>query len=463
MQSLGPYLAYKDSGVPWLGDVPAHWELRRIKRMAMLNPSRAETRSVLTKCTPVTFLPMERVGVDGKYDTREITDASTVWNGFTYFRRGDVLVAKITPCFENGKGACLDSLPTEYGFGSTEFHVLRPGPFTSSHYLYRLTTLEEFRRLGADAMTGAAGQQRVPKSFVADFLSPLPPPSEQAAIVRYLDYVDARIRRYVRAKRRLIELLTEQAQVLTQTAANMTGTRSLRLGVVADKVTQLICRQPDQVYIPIGLYNRGRGIFHKPSTKGMDLGDSTFSWISEGDFVISGQFAWEGAIALAGPADEGCIASHRYPVLRGKPDVAESAYLLSFFKTGWGQLLLDHYSRGAAGRNRPLNIERLMKEKIPVPPLSAQKQITRLIHLESRLRQSVAQLTTILREYRTRLIADVVTGKLDVREAAARLPAAEEEQEAIEDTELEDEASVPEGSVAEDFEIIDDEVLAEDG
>ena len=58
---------------------------------------------------------MERVGVDGKIDARKIT-ASMVWNGFTYFRRGDVLVAKITPCFENGKGACLDSLPTEIGF-----------------------------------------------------------------------------------------------------------------------------------------------------------------------------------------------------------------------------------------------------------------------------------------------------------------------------------------------------------
>ena len=95
--------------------------------------------------------------------------------------------------------------------------------------------------------------------------------------------------------------------------------------------------------------------------------------------------------------------------------MVESAYLLSFFKTGWGQLLLDHHSRGAAGRNRPLNAASLMKEKVPIPPLPVQKQITALVHLESRLQQAVAGLVTLLREYRTRLIADVVTGKLDVR------------------------------------------------
>ncbi len=400
MDRLGPYPAYKDSGVPWLGDVPAHWEVSRLKwacRLAYGDSMPAERRS---------DGPVPVYGSNGKVGWNNT--ANTLAPVIIVGRKGSY--GKVA--FSSRPVFAIDT--TFYVDGRLTDHSIR--------WLYYLLTWAKLDTASKDSAVPGLDRNDAYERAV-----PLPPPSEQAAIVRYLDYVDARIRRYVRAKRRLIELLTEQAQVLTQTAANMTGTRSLRLGVVADKVTQLICRQPDQVYIPIGLYNRGRGIFHKPSTKGMDLGDSTFSWISEGDFVISGQFAWEGAIALAGPADEGCIASHRYPVLRGKPDVAESAYLLSFFKTGWGQLLLDHYSRGAAGRNRPLNIERLMKEKIPVPPLSAQKQITRLIHLESRLRQSVAQLTTILREYRTRLIADVVTGKLDVREVAARLPEASEE------------------------------------
>src|SRR3990172_2293772 len=123
---------------------------------------------------------MERVTADGRVDAREVRPASALWNGFTYFRRADVLVAKITPCFENGKGACLDSLPTEVGFGSTEFIVLRFTDAVLPQYLYRTTTLAEFRRRGADAMNGAAGQQRVPPTFVGNFQAALPPLPEQS-------------------------------------------------------------------------------------------------------------------------------------------------------------------------------------------------------------------------------------------------------------------------------------------
>jgi type I restriction enzyme S subunit len=180
---LKPYPAMKDSGVPWLGRVPEHWELTRLKRVVTLNPSRTEARRILEPDTAVTFLPMERVGADGQIGVDGTVAASAVWSGYAYFRRGDVLVAKITPCFENGKGACLNLLATEFGFGSTEFHVLRASPSVLRHFLYRLTTGAAFRELGADAMDGAAGQQRVPRRFIADYPVALPPIQEQAAIV----------------------------------------------------------------------------------------------------------------------------------------------------------------------------------------------------------------------------------------------------------------------------------------
>ena len=215
--ALNPYPDYRGFGVEWLGDMPAHWEVRRMKRIASLNPSKAEARTFLGADTPVTFLPMERVKTDGRID-EEILPASTVWNGFTYFRRNDVLVAKITPCFENGKGTCLNALPTEVGFGSTEFHVLRAGHDISPRFLYLLTTLPDFRQSGADEMTGAAGQQRVPQAFVENYSLPLPPLTEQAAIVRYLDHADGRIRRYISAKERLIGLLEKQRQAVIHRA-----------------------------------------------------------------------------------------------------------------------------------------------------------------------------------------------------------------------------------------------------
>ena len=94
MTSLNPYLAYKASGIEWLGDVPAHWDVRRLRRTASLNPSRAEARRELKEQTPVVFLPMEKVGTGGYIDESEILHACEVWNGFTYFRRYDVLVAR---------------------------------------------------------------------------------------------------------------------------------------------------------------------------------------------------------------------------------------------------------------------------------------------------------------------------------------------------------------------------------
>jgi len=250
----------------------------------------------------------------------------------------------------------------------------------------------------------------------------VPPLPDQEAIVRYLDYTESRIRSYLRAKQRLLQLQTEQRVVATNQILELPGTRSMRVCEAAERESSPIERDDNRVYTPIGLLNRGRGIFHKMPTLGRELGDSTFFVVREGDFVLSGQFAWEGAVALATQEDAGCVATHRYPILRAKPAVAESAYLLSFFQTSMGQLLLDQHSRGAAGRNRPLNARTLMKERIPIPPLDAQRRISEMVELENRMRRTVARSVELLGEFRTRLIDDIVTGRLDVRDAAAKLP-----------------------------------------
>ena len=249
-----------------------------------------------------------------------------------------------------------------------------------------------------------------------------PPLAEQTAIVRFLDHADRRIRRYIRAKQKLIKLLEEQRKNATLEAIQSPSTTSHRLEVLADLIKRPIERASDEMYTPIGLYNRGRGIFRKEPRSSNDLGDSDFFWIEEGDLVISGQFAWEGAISLVSDVECGCVASHRYPILRGKPNVLDSGFLLAFFQTDWGQLLLDHHSRGAAGRNRPLNARTLMKEKISLLPFQSQLRIAKMLRRESLVRQETENWSKLLNEYRTRLIADVVTGKLDVRGAAAKLP-----------------------------------------
>ena len=147
-----------------------------------------------------------------------------------------------------------------------------------------------------------------------------------------------------------------------------------------------------------------------------DMGDSDFFWIEEGDLIISGQFAWEGAVALAEKEDAGCVVSHRYPVLRGKSGVAVTEYLLALLSTKHGDFLLNENSRGAAGRNRPLNINSLLKETIPLPDLQTQERVAHAVHRRSRLFRDISKQIELLNERRAALISAVVTGKIDVRD-----------------------------------------------
>jgi hypothetical protein len=146
---------------------------------------------------------MADVSESGVIDNIELQEAST---GYTPFVVGDVLVAKITPCFENGKGAHVRGLPTRCGQGSTEFHVLRPRSATSDRYLYHLTRTSLFRLQGEGLMYGSAGQRRVPTEFFGRYAVRMPPLEEQRRIAEILDTIDETIQATERviAKRKRI-------------------------------------------------------------------------------------------------------------------------------------------------------------------------------------------------------------------------------------------------------------------
>ncbi|PPU82384.1 restriction endonuclease subunit S [Xanthomonas sacchari] len=183
-QGLDAHNEKRDSGIDWVPFIPAHWETCKLKHVAVFNPSRSESAAFRLGDASVSFVPMECITTDGKLRSVENRRTSEVWEGYTYFRRNDVVMAKITPCFENGKGGLLDRLPTEIGFGTTEFIVLRAVERRiRPAFLATLLSLRTFRVLGADAMTGAAGQQRVPLSFVKNFGIALPPLDEQDRIL----------------------------------------------------------------------------------------------------------------------------------------------------------------------------------------------------------------------------------------------------------------------------------------
>jgi type I restriction enzyme S subunit len=219
----------------------------------------------------------------------------------------------------------------------------------------------------------------------------------------------------VAEQRRLMELLKEKISSLVLSSVDLPNTKRLRFVDAASIISRPVLQQQEESYTRIGLFNRGRGLFHKEASEMDEMGESDFFCIEEGDLIISGQFAWEGAVAMAGKNETGCVVSHRYPVLRGIPGVALTEYLFGLLCTNHGDFLLNENSRGAAGRNRPLNIRSLMKETIPVPSMQIQETVARAIHSRSVLFQEISNAIDLLQEHRTALISAAVTGQIDVR------------------------------------------------
>lgn len=174
-----------ESNEPWLGKVPSEWTRTRIRNVAKLSPGYSgEPPRSDELCTVV---PMELLFDNGSLDTSTQLLFEDVQGGLTMFEEGDVLFAKITPCMENGKGCLVEKLPTRYGFGSTEFHVLRPSWQVYGKFLYYATFNPVFRAYAAENMTGAAGQKRVSSRFLKDTRLFLPPLDEQRRIAAYLN------------------------------------------------------------------------------------------------------------------------------------------------------------------------------------------------------------------------------------------------------------------------------------
>lgn len=215
-QGLDPTVKMKDSGVEWLGEVPEHWKIKRFKFLLKINPSKSEVNHI-NKDNEVQFLPMELVNVDGTFDLSEVRKLSEVYSGFTYCRDGDVILAKITPCFENGKGALLNKLFNGIAFGSTEFHVLRPLTVFPK-FVWFLTKTNQFRKLGSLEMKGAVGQQRIPDSFIANFYIAEPTLTEQTSIANFLDNQTTKIDALITETQNSIALLKEHRTALISAA-----------------------------------------------------------------------------------------------------------------------------------------------------------------------------------------------------------------------------------------------------
>lgn len=173
-----------------MSELPAGWVETTLSEIVTLGP-----KSNWDDETQVGFVPMSYAPTNFRdalqYEARAWRE---VKKAYTHFENGDVIFAKVTPCFENGKAALVSSLPNGAGAGSSEFHVLRPAsPDISASYLLAVIKGSQFLREGEENMTGAVGLRRVPRAFVEQFPVCLPPAAEQKRIAQKLDALLAQV------------------------------------------------------------------------------------------------------------------------------------------------------------------------------------------------------------------------------------------------------------------------------
>lgn len=197
-KGVRPNRPMKDSGIEWIGEIPQDWSISKIKFVAKFNPQ----YTVQTKENDiVTFAPMECIK-NGYYNSKEAVFQSSN-NSYTPFQEGDIVIAKVTPCFENGNIAIMENLSSGYGYGSSELFVLRPFNIQTRFLFYYLQN-ESFKKIGCSTMTGTGGLKRVSPTFVQNYPIPHFNKTEQNDIVNYLDVKCAEIDKLITKKEQLI-------------------------------------------------------------------------------------------------------------------------------------------------------------------------------------------------------------------------------------------------------------------
>lgn len=433
MSHYSAYQAYDSDGFP------EHWQAMRLRFAIRLNPSKNEMP--LSDSELVSFVPMDAVGEYGGIRLDEHKELGDIGSGYTYFRDNDVVVAKITPCFENGKGAIAKGLTNGCAFGTTELHVLRVDlELLDPDFLFYLTISDWFRDLGESEMYGAGGQKRVPEDFIKNLITGIPPKHEQLTIVEFLDYKVAQIDELIAKKQTLLDKLAEQRTALIRQAV----TKGLDPSVpMKDSGVSWLGKVPEhwETWKVTHGFNRiGSGT--TPRSDNPLFYDGNVPWVTtselrEGTIFDTSQKVTEEALAQYSALKlypKGSLAIAMYGATIGRlgifgvdatvnqaccvysqPTVFDTRFV--YYWLWMRRPVLISLSNGGGQPN--LSQDDLKKLWIPIPDISEQKNIVQ--YLDKKVPQVDARITKVqaiidkLNEYRAALITNAVTGKIDVR------------------------------------------------
>jgi len=328
-----------------------------LDEVCQIKPPKREARDRVSADELVSFLPMEDMGIDEKFvRATQAKPLSAVEGSYTYFADGDVLLAKITPCFENGKLGIAQRLTNGIGFGSSEYIVFRPDKALGKEWLYYYLSREDFRVEGTALMSGAVGHRRVAKEFIESYLIPIPPAHEQQRIVGILDKAFEGI-----------------ATAKANTEKNLQNARALfesHLQSVfkkcgegwVDKTLDQISTNLDSKRVPITKSDRKSGEYPYYGASG--IVDNVVGYIFDGDNLLVSE---DGANLLARATPIAFSVSGKYWVnnhahIQVKFEKMATQRFVEFYLAS---IKLDEYITGAA--QPKLNQKALNSIPIPIP------------------------------------------------------------------------------------------------
>lgn len=379
------------------------------------------------------YLPMEAISEFREADASRMRPTEELLQGYSFVSDGDVAYAKVTPCFENGKGLLGAALPGGYAFATTEITVLRPRAGLDARYLSWVVQSDEFRSLGESRMTGAGGLKRVPDSYAADYRVRYPSMRVQQAIAEYLDRETAQIDAFIAKNEELISLFTERRDSIWTAVFE----EATRLGTVMPLRRALvsIADGPFGSSLTSAHYSTSGTRVIRLGNIGLDeFKDIDQAFVSDDYAATLGTHAAAaGDVIVAGLGDENmplgraCVLPEIGPAivkadcyrLRVKPDI-DPGFLAWALSAPLTRGLMKLASRGST-RER-LNTSVVLGVTIPVPQRAVQQRLREQFRVEAAAIDAAIEKANravdLARERRAALISAAVTGKIDVGVAA---------------------------------------------
>ncbi len=416
--------------------------MTRLRFSITLNPSKSEAGD-LGSYGNVTFAPMEALadGLGGLDTSLERPADELAASNYSYFREGDLLIAKVTPCFENGKKALVASLPNRIGFATSEVHVVRPdNAQIDSNYLRYLVSSETFRSAGIASMTGAGGLRRISENALKDFQLPIVSLDAQRAIAAFLDRETTRIDDLIAKKQRQVALLDQRArQAVSEIVMGHDRQAGSSIETGLDYMPRIpahwmmrraghLFRQiaePNTDDLPVlsvsihtGISDRQLGDDERDRKVNLIEDRSSYKRVRPGYLAYNMMRAWQGAVGVS--TVEGAV-SPAYVVAKPMRDL-HSPYYQFLLRTPPFIEQMRQGSKGITDFRMRLYWEQFKLIMLPVPPLDEQKRIAQeaehKISYAAQVASKVSLSVERLKERRAALITAAVTGELGIRQTA---------------------------------------------